>query len=302
MAAVGTTLFQRGSERKESIMAKIIVEHYQDGVCDLRDEETGRRWRSPCEPTGRTKRQENQKTKEVFMQTETFDNAGQELDHKVKLHAAQHNLSYEAALQQVKTLEPDLYRAYVFDVTPLDRKVRDGAEEFSRRVVAYQDEWNLSRDEAKRRVAAHDPAMKCYEQDPYGPVRVVGIQEPLQTTDWTVTQMAPGEIHVTALMQISVLLGGLPRNADMSISFDAAARVLQAGYLDLLIRAAGEKMDYYARAEISILGLPGFSSENYRIGFDSARRKYPALTQIYSGGRISMQGLKELLPHLQLTN
>lgn len=234
------------------------------------------------------------------MQTETFDNAGQELDHKVKLHAAQHNLSYEAALQQVKTLEPDLYRAYVFDVTPLDRKVRDGAEEFSRRVVAYQDEWNLSRDEAKRRVGNHDPAMKCYEQDPYGPTAIRGQTEPNPSTDWTVTQMAPGEIHVTALMQIGVLLGGLPRNPDFSISFDQAARVLQAGFLDLLVKAASEKMDYYARSEISILGLPGFSSENYKIGFDSARRKYPALTQIYSGGPITMQGLKDLLPHLQL--
>ena len=88
----------------------------------------------------------------------------------------------------------------------------------------------------------------------------------------------------------------------MSISFDQAARVLQSGYLDLLIKAASEKMDYYARSEISILGLPGFSSENYKLGFDSARRKYPALVEIYNAGQISLQGLKDLLPHLQLAD
>src|SRR3990167_8606310 len=199
------------------------VENYDEsaGQCDLRDEETGRRWRSPCEPTGRTKRQENQKNEEVlFMQTENFENPGQELDAKARRYATEHRVEYREAFNAVKELEPALYRAYVFDETPLEQAVRKGAEEFGRRVKAYSEEWNLSRDEAKRRVAAHDPNMKTYELDPYGPVQVRGETAGLPTSDWTVTQMPAGENRVTALMQVGVLLAGLPRNPDMSISFD----------------------------------------------------------------------------------
>jgi len=236
------------------------------------------------------------------MQTLTYENPGQELDAKARRFSAEKRCTYAEAFAVVKAEAPELFFRYVSGESDLDREVRKGGEEFSRRVVAYQEEWNLSRDEARRRVASHDPAMKCYEQDPYASIPARGETAPLPSSDWQVSEMPVGENRVTALMQIGVLLGGIPRNPNMSISFDAAARVLQAGYLDLLVKAASEKMDYYARSEISILGLPGFSSENYKIGFDSARRKYPALTQIYSGGRISLQGLKELLPHLQLVD
>jgi hypothetical protein len=114
--------------------------------------------------------------------------------------------------------------------------------------------------------------------------------------------MTPGEIYATALMRIGVLLGGLPRNADMTISFDAAARVLQAGYLDLLIKAAGEKLDSLTRAQIDIDGMPGIKSENYPIAFQKVLGKYPELAEIYSGGRITLAGLMQLLPHLQLVD
>lgn len=281
----------------------IKVEHYdaETGICQLRDE-AGRTFSARCEPTGRKKPNEGQKSKreKSNMQTQTYQNAGEELDSKVRHYSAEHHCSYEEGLKAMRELEPELYRAYAFDETPLDREVRQGAAEFGRRVTAYSEHFNISRGEAVKRVGNHDPQMKTYAEDPFGPTRVRGVTEPSPRADVVVSPMAPGEVRPTALMQISVLLGGIPRNADMTISFDAAARVLQAGYLDLLIKAAGEKLDGLARAEIDISGMTGFKSENYPQAFDAARRKYPALTEIYSGGRITMQGLKDLLPHLQL--
>lgn len=278
------------------------VDHYdsETGVCTLRDTQTGRRFDARCEPTGRNRYENKNSQQEVSMNQETvYENAGQALDAKVRRYSAEHHCDYAEGLHAMKELEPELYRAYAFDETPLDRKVRNGAEEFSRRVEAYESEFKISRTEAVKRVGNHDPQMKTYAEDPFGPTRIIGETEPGPRGEASWIPMPEGEIRATALMRIAVLLGGIPRNADMSISFDQAARVLQAGYLDLLIKAAGEKFDFLARAEISILGLPGFSSDNYQIGFDSARRKYPALTEIYSGGRITLRGLKDLLPHFQ---
>lgn len=235
------------------------------------------------------------------MSKETL-NAGQELDAKVRWYSAEHHCSYEEGLTAMRELAPELYQAYVFDETPLDGEVRRGVEEFGRRVVAYQEQWNLSRDEARRRVAAHDPGMRAYAEDPYGPIRVRGETAPRPSADVEVTQMPPGQIHSTALMQIAVLLGGIPRNPDMSISFDAAAQVLLAGYLDLLIAAAGEVLDSLTRAEFNKRGLPGYLSEHYPTLFQQVTRQYPELATIYSGGRITLQGLKDLLPHFQLVD
>src|SRR3989338_5937756 len=130
-------------------MAAMKVEHYDEksGTCRLRDEH-GRTFSARCAPTGRNRNQNQNERGEQNMQTETFGNAGVELDSKVKVYAAQHRCSYKEAFDTVKGLEPALYQAYAFDETPLDREVRKGSQEFSRRVVAYQDEWNLSRDEA----------------------------------------------------------------------------------------------------------------------------------------------------------
>lgn len=287
--------------------AVIKVERYNkaDGTCDLNDSITGRRWTASCEPSGRKKPNEEQKSnrEESNMQAQTYENAGQELDHKVKLHAAQHNLGYEAALQQVKILEPGLYYAYVCDETPLDREVREGSQEFEQYVEAYQSEFKLSRPEAVKRVGRDVPKVRVYAQDPFGPTRVRGETEPSPSARAAVPEWEPVSLTgPTALMEIATLLAHIPKDAAGNIPFDQAAKVLQAGYLDLLVKAAGEKLDALARAEIDIQGMPGFRSENYPQAFDAARRKYPALTQIYSGGRISAPGLRQLLPHFDFVD
>jgi len=48
-------------------MTRLRVDNYdqRSGICDLTDKETGRRFRAPCEPTGRTIEDEKNQTVEV---------------------------------------------------------------------------------------------------------------------------------------------------------------------------------------------------------------------------------------------
>jgi hypothetical protein len=98
------------------------------------------------------------------MQTQTFENAGEELDHRAHAYADKRGCSYAEALGAVAREDPGLYRRYM-NVTgesgpdPEDMK---GAGEFRRRIKAYSEHFHISRDEAERRVRAHDPNMRKY--------------------------------------------------------------------------------------------------------------------------------------------
>src|SRR3990172_5664715 len=142
----------------------VKVEHYdsETGVCTLRDEE-GRSFTARCEPTGRAKK-ENQKTDRRYdMNQETvYENPGQELDRKAHAYADKRGCSYAEAMAHVAREEPELARRYAFGESNQEHEIKKGAGEFSRRVVAYQEEWNLTKDQAERRVREHDPKMKIY--------------------------------------------------------------------------------------------------------------------------------------------
>lgn len=98
------------------------------------------------------------------MQTETFENAGQELDSKVKVYAAEHHCDYAEGLRAMKKLEAELWYSYASDESDLDRQLRKGGREYARRVTAYSEHFNIDRDVARRRVAAHDPTMRLYSK------------------------------------------------------------------------------------------------------------------------------------------
>lgn len=145
------------------------VERYDEsrGECDLYDPETGRRWRSPCEPTGRQKPNEDQKSKreESDMQTETvFENAGQALDAKVRHYCAERHCSYDEGFHAMKEVEPQLWHRYASGESDLDPKDKEGSEEFARRIQAYSEHFKISPGVAELRVRQDDPKMKKYSR------------------------------------------------------------------------------------------------------------------------------------------
>jgi hypothetical protein len=146
----------------------LTVEHYHDSTaqCDLFDPETGRRWRSPCEPTGRVKQDKKQETKEVFMQTQTYGNAGEEMHAKIEAHMDKTGVSYAEAMRVIASQNRELARRYSTGESQPVRQFHKAGEERERRVVAYEDHFNVSRGRAEQMVEEHDPAMKNIPLDP----------------------------------------------------------------------------------------------------------------------------------------
>lgn len=208
------------------------------------------------------------------METQTFENPGVELDKKAKAYAREHRVSYAEALREVGAEDPALLRAYALNESPLDREARKGAAEFSRRVRAYSEEWNLSRAEAAARVVLHDPAMRPY---------------------------AAGGNN-TALQEVGVLIAGLPKFKDGSVDFEAAARVLNSDpdYQALARKAAGEWLDRETRALIDKRGLHGAVADNYGAMLREAMSENPEVAALYNGGRVTAEALRTI--YLQLTN
>ena len=179
--------------------------------------------------------------------------------------------------------------------------VAGDVKEYKNRVRSYQSHFKITEAEARRRVARHDPKMRALEQDPMGPTMIVGEVAPPAVADVTTKTWEPPVHQAISIIQIANLLFGLPRDEYGYIELAQAREALRT-YPDLLQKAASDKLDAYARAGISILGLPNFSSENYAAGFRWAVAKYPALAALYSAGRLSSQALRELLPQIQITD
>jgi hypothetical protein len=161
--------------------------------------------------------------------------------------------------------------------------------------------FKINENEAIARVKKHDPRMAAlYEGDPFGPIMVTGTQPPPSKADITVQPWTPPIHETIAIIQIANILFGLPRDEFGYITLEQARAALKP-YPDELDRAAGDKMDAYAKAEIHIQGMPGSVSENYPAALEAARRRFPALKDL-EGGRISSQGLRELLPQILITD
>jgi len=181
-------------------------------------------------------------------------------------------------------------------------EIDEGFDEFGKRGRSYASHFKIGGSEAVARVQKHDKNMaELYELDPMRATNTVGLQPEPAVADITVPQPVIPERFPGAVQQIGVMLFALPRDAEGFITLDQAAAAL-APYPDLLQKATSEKMDYYARMGISILGLPGFSSENYNAGFQWAVKKYPSLAALYSTGRLTSQSLRDLLPQIQIND
>jgi len=216
-------------------------------------------------------------------------NGGAELDEAAKTHMTEHN-------------EKDYAKAVKAVITEARAAVAEDVKEYKNRVRSYQSHFKINEAEAHRRVAEHDPKMKAlYEADPMGPTMIVGQVEPPAVADVTTKPWTPPVHQPIAVIAVANILFGLPRDEFMYITLDQAREAL-APYPDLLQRACSEKMDYYARMGIKILGLPGFSSENYAAGFEWARKQYPALAALYSVGKLTSRSLRELLPQILVTD
>lgn len=97
------------------------------------------------------------------MNTQTQTSAAEEVDWLARKYEDAQGLCYSDALRKVAHDKPDLWARYSRGESEPDPKEKEGAEEFSRRITAYSEHFEISRDEAEKRVREHDPAMKKYQ-------------------------------------------------------------------------------------------------------------------------------------------
>ena len=181
-------------------------------------------------------------------------------------------------------------------------EIDEGFDEFGKRNRAYMGQFRIGASEASARVRKHDRNMAAlYELDPMRASNTVGVEPEPAVADITLPQPVIPERFPGAVQQIGVMLFGLPRDAEGFITLDQAASAL-APYPELLQQATGEKMDYYARMGISVLGLTGVTSENFPAGVGWATKRFPSLAALYSTGRLTSQSLRELLPQLKIVD
>ena len=191
---------------------------------------------------------------------------------------------------------------YGKSMTTVHRKARaeidEGFDEFGRRGRSYASHFRIGGSEAIARVQKHDKAMAhIYELDPMRATQTVGIQPEPAVGKVTIQPWMPPVHEEIAVIAIANLLFGLPRDENMYVTLDQCASALKP-YPDPLHRAAGDKFDGYARAEIHIQGMPGSVSDNYPRALEAARRRYPALADLWATGRLTSQALRELLPQI----
>ena len=291
------------------------MESYDEkqGVCAIRDNESGQRYWARCEPTGRVVN-ERQQTIEFQKRIQNEDHGKGDIHMDTNLEIlsyANGNPNGGAAVDEAarahmnKSGQRNYAKAIEAVIAHAREEVADDVKEFGNRVRAYMSQWKISEGEARKRVAAHDPRMKIYEQDPFGPVNVVGEVAPPSKADIAVRPWNPPIRETPATTAINNILKNLPRDEDGFITESQATDALRP-YEDRLWQASADRMDDYTRAETSIQGMPGFASENYPAAFQAAGRRYPSLFRLWSAmGRVAAataQALRELIPTLKITD
>jgi len=201
-----------------------------------------------------------------------------------------------------ETGEKDFAKSMITVHRKARAEIDEGFSEFGRRSRSYASHFKIGGSEAVARVQKHDKAMAhIYELDPMRATQTVGIQPEPAVGKVTTQPWTPPIHEPIAIVAIANLIFGLPKDENMFVSLDQCAQAL-APYGDLLLKASSEKLDFYARSEISISGAPGFVSENYPAAFSAAGRRYPSLFALYSAGKLTSQSLRELLPQILVTD
>lgn len=234
------------------------VERFDEktGICALYDPVSGRRFSASCEPTEKTRKDKSENRIGGSIQTGTisFQETGIAVDREVRRYQSEHpGTSYGEAL-----------RALMHEGDEAEAKAH---AEIGRRTRAYQDHWNLDRDEARRRVLQHDPKLAEFENPLWGPVAMGNI--------------------------IDII------NAAVKDS-DNGDRILAQADRGQAQKAAGdflnEKTHELMRHEPLGPGEPGFDATRYPTFFERALRKYPATAEVYAGGPLTMAAVGEMLP------
>lgn len=98
------------------------------------------------------------------MNQETAENVGQEIDGLAQKYQDQLGLSYSDALKKVAREKPALWARYNRGESQPNPKDAEGAEEFSRRIVAYSEHFTVDKSTAESMVREHDPEMRKYSK------------------------------------------------------------------------------------------------------------------------------------------
>jgi len=282
-----------------------VVSHLEDkGLCVVR-RGSGPKFLAKCEIV---KRSANANEGQQKYENQTQQKGETFMDTNLEICSyADGNLTGGAAVDSAarahmdETGEKNYAKAVEAVIAHARESVAGDVKEYKNRVRSYQSHFKITEAEARKRVSAHDPRMKALESDPMGPIIVPGIQAPPSKADITVPAWTPPIHEPIAIIQIANLVFGLPKDEFMYITVDQANEAARP-YREVLDRARGDKMDYYARTGISVLGLHGFSSENYAAGFRWAVQKYPDLAAGYATGRMTAQAWRELLPQMLIND
>src|SRR3989338_4101621 len=140
---------------------KVKVEKYDEsrGECDLYDPESGRRWRSPCWPTGRVNTEDQKTDRRYDMNTQQLD-AGEEMHAKIEAHMDKTGVSYVEAMRVIASQNRELARRYSNRESDAEGKFGWAGQGRERRIVVYQSHFNVDERRATHMVADHDPAMR----------------------------------------------------------------------------------------------------------------------------------------------
>lgn len=290
---------------------KVELHDESKGVCVIRNEGTGARFLARCEPVKRSASEDQQKN-EYRQKTESgkkgkqimnIETATQVLSYFEKGNVAAGNVVNDAAREfMAENRETDYQKALVGVHRNARAEIDEGFDEFGKRGRSYASHFKIGGSEAIARVQKHDRNMAAlYELDPMRATDTIGVQPEPAVADIVVPQPDIPERFPGAVQQIGVMLFALPRDSEGFITLDQAAAAL-APYPTLLQQAVSEKLDYYARMGIGVLGLAGVASENYPAGFKWATKRYPSLAALYASGRLTSQALRDLLPQLRITD
>lgn len=200
-------------------------------------------------------RSSNDQNEGGFMQPQTLRARGDFVDTEIRRYQKEHaGASYGDALH-----------ALMHEGNEAEAK---GHAEIERRTRAYEDHFNLDREEARRRVLQHDPKLAEFDNNPlWGPVAMGNIID-----------------IINAAVKDPENGGRILAQADRGQATKAAG--------DFLDEKARELM----RHEPLGPGEPGFDQTRYGRFFDRVLKDYPATADVYNGGPLTMAAVGEMLP------
>jgi hypothetical protein len=207
----------------------------------------------------------------------------------------------------------------------LDAAVRKGgAEEFGRRVVAYQSHFRVGRAKAEEMVRDHDPTMRQLRADEevdrrcrqYSREHRVSYSEAMREVLGDDPKLSaayragPEEIYRGSgthdyetdalerqprMNRIAAVISGA-KNADHSIDIDLAVRLAAQLDRELIQEAAGDALSIIAEKIAKDDHDSKFRADALAKAFPQSLKEAPGLARAWNRGILDAEGIREMFP------